>query len=129
VLESVVTAAGQVDWLSMNPDQTQVRFTPRREKTFNLTIGRRVGDQVRAIAILGISGVPNEDVKITTSPELSFIHFNNPGTARKVEVKTFMSNPKGNQLSKHFDTINLASKGELKAEVQNWETLDINLHT
>lgn len=130
VLQDVMTAAGQVDVLSMNADQTQLRFTPAREKTFNLTIARRVGDQARAIAIRGAGGGPAGDLDFTTSPELSFARLGNLGAARNVEVRAFLIDRKNNQtLNKQFTAINLPSKSEVKFEVQNWKTLDASIQT
>jgi hypothetical protein len=129
-LQDVMTAAGQVDVLSMNADQTQLRFTPAMEKTFNLTIARRVGDQARAIAIRGAGGGPAAEIDFTASPELSFARLGNPGAARNVEVRAFMIDRNNNQtLNKQFTAINLPSKSEVKVEVQNWKTLDASIQT
>jgi hypothetical protein len=129
VLQDVTTAAGQVDVLSMTPDQTQLRFTPGTEKTFNLTIARRVGDQARAIAIRGAGGGPAADVELTTSPQLSFANLSNPGAARNVEVEAFAIDRNNKLLNKQLAAVNLTSKSELKVEVQNWEALDANVQT
>jgi hypothetical protein len=130
VLQDVATAAGQVDVLSMNPDQTQLRFTPAVEKTFNLTLARQVGDQARAIAIRGVGGGPAADVDITTSSELSFIHLGNRGAARNVEVRAFVIDRKNHKtLNKQFAAFNLPSESELKVEVQDWMTVDASLQT
>jgi hypothetical protein len=128
VLQGVTTAAGQADVLSMNADQTQLRFTPAVEKTFNLTVARRVGDQARAIAMRGVGGGPIADVNITTSPELSFAHLGNRGVARNVEVQAFVIDRKSKQtLNKQFPAVNLPSKSELKVEIQNWKTVDTTI--
>ena len=128
VLQDVRTEAGQVDMLSINPDLTQLHFTPGAEKTFNLILARQVGDQARAIAIRGLGGGPAADVEITTSPELSFAHLSKPGAARNVEVQAFAIDPKKNKmLNKQLAAINLTSKSEFKVEVRNWETLDANI--
>lgn len=130
VLQDVTTVAGQVDVLSMNPDQTQLRFTPAAEKTFTLTIARQVGDQARAIAIRGAGGGPAADVDITTSPDLSFAHLGNRGAARNVEVQAFVIDRKNNKtLNKQFAAVNLPAESELKVEVQNWKTVDASVQT
>lgn len=129
VLQDVTTAAGQVDVLSVSADQTQLRFTPGAEKTFNLTIARRVGDQARAIAIRGAGGGP-ADVDITTSPELSFAHLGNRGAACNVEVQAFVIDRKNTKtLNKQFAAVNLPSKSELEVEVQDWNTFDASVQT
>ena len=130
VLQNMTTAAGQVDVLSVSADQTQLRFTPAVEKTFNLTIARQVGDQVRAIAIRGAGGGPAAGVAITTSPELSFAHLGNSGAARNIEVQAFVIDPKNNKtLNKQFGAINLLSQSELKLEIKDWNTVDANVQT
>ena len=130
VLQNVTTAAGQVDVLSASADQTQLRFTPAVEKTFNLTMARQVGDQVRAIAIRGAGGGPAAGVAITTSPELSFAHLSNAGAARNVDVQAFVIDPKNNKtLNKQFGAINLLSQSELNLEIKDWNTVDANVQT
>lgn len=124
VLQDVTTTAGQVDVLSVNPDQTQLRFTPGAEKTFNLAIARRVSDQARAIAIRNAGGGPGAGFEFKTSPELSFAHLANPGAARNVEVQAFVIDRNGNVLDKQLAAANMAPRGELKIEIQNWLTLD-----
>lgn len=129
-LQDVTTAAGQVDVLSVSADQTQLRFTPAAEKTFNLMIARRVGDQARAIAIRGAGGGPAADVDITTSPELSVAHLSNRGTARNVEVRAFVIDHTNNKmLNKRITAVDLPSERELEVEVQDWRTVDTTVRT
>lgn len=129
-LQDVATTAGQVDVLSVSADQTQLRFTPAAEKTFNLTIARRVGDQARAIAIRGIGGSPAADVDINTSPELSVAHLGNRAAARNVEVRAFMiDHTNNNVFKKEITAVNLPSEGELEVRVQDWRTVDTTVRT
>lgn len=124
VLQGVTTAAGQVDVLSMNPDQTQVRFRPGVEKIFDVTIGRRVDDQARAITIQGIGSGPAAEVEVNSSQELLFAHISNPGRARNVKVQAVVVDRNNKPLEKQLATANLAPSSEIRIDVRNWDTLD-----
>jgi len=128
VLQDVATTVGQVDELSMNPDQTQLRFTPGAEKTFNLIVARQVGDQARAISIRGVGGGPAADMAITTSRELSFVRLGNPAVARNVQVQAFLFDQKNNKkLDKQLALVNVPSKSDLHVQIQNWDALVANV--
>jgi hypothetical protein len=130
VLQDVTTAVGQVDELSVSPDQTQLRFTPGAEKTFDLTIARLVGDQARAIAIRGAGGGPAASVDITTSPELSSAELANHGAMRHVEVQGFVVDRKNHKSqNRQLAAANLPPGSNLKFDVRNWATLEARLQT
>jgi hypothetical protein len=130
VLQDVATARGQVDELSVSPDQTQLRFTPAAEKAFSLTIARRVGDQARAIAIRGAGGGPAAGVDLTTSPDLAFAELGNHGAMRHVEVQGLVVDAKTHKSqNRQLAAVNLSPGSALKLDLRNWATLEARLQT
>lgn len=56
-----------------NADSSQIRFTPDADKTFSLTLAKRVEGVTRAVSVEGVGGGPAADVDIAFSPELSLL--------------------------------------------------------
>src|SRR5262245_23731048 len=128
VLEDVATAAGQQDVLLMNPDQTQVSFTPAIEKTFNVTVARWVGDDARAIAIQGVVGVPSAHVDLESSPELTSVHLKNGGAARDLKVQTFVVNRKTKTtVNRTSSAVDVPTNRTLSIGVADWKTANASL--
>ncbi|WKJ90052.1 hypothetical protein QZJ86_18895 [Methylomonas montana] len=125
VLQGLTTAAGQVDVLSMNPDQTELRFTPAVAKKFNMTVARRVGDQVRAMVISGIGGDRNAEFRFNTSTELGFANLVNTGGNRKVGIQTMVLDKQGKLTQKpRVTSVNMSANSELTMEMLDWNLLD-----
>jgi hypothetical protein len=130
VLQDVPTAVGQVDELSVSPDQTQVHFTPAAEKAFSVILARRIGDQARAIAIRGAGGSPAASLDLTTSPDLSSAELANHGASRHVDVHGFVADRTTHEAqNRQLAAVNLSSGSALKFEVRNWATLETRLQT
>jgi hypothetical protein len=129
VLEGIATAPGQVDLLTANADRTQLRFTSTTQQTFNLTLGRQVGDQIRGMVVRGAGGGPAADVDIAAAPDLSVVRVGNPGADRSLDVTALVVDRKTKvQQSKSFAAINVVSNRELRFAVDNWATLHANVH-
>lgn len=125
VLQGVTTAAGQVDVLSMNPDQTELRFTPAVAKKFDMTVAKRVGDQLRAMAISGIGGNRNAEFRFNTSAELGFANLVNAGGNRKVGIQTMVLDKQGKLTQKpRVTSVNMSANSELTMEMLDWNLLD-----
>lgn len=125
VPENVATEAGDVDELAVSADATQLRFSPGRAKTFDLTLSRRVGKQMRAIAISGVGGAPGAEVDITVSPELSLLRVGNRAAAANLQVRAFSFNETGRQV--HNRDLGATATGtmqDLVVAVEDWKTLE-----
>jgi hypothetical protein len=130
VLQDVKTAPGQVDELSVNLDQTKLRFRPAAEKTFNLTLSRLNADEVRAITLHGVGGHPAAEVDISTTRELNSVEVNNRGAARAIDVRGHVLNRQTNQVqNKVLGSLNVPSQAKLKLQVNDWNTVSANLTT
>lgn len=125
-IKGVATAVGHEDVLSVSSDATQIRFTPAVEKSFSITLARKVGDQMRAIAITGAGGGPGQDVDITVSPEMSVLRMGNRGTARSVEVKAFaISQATNTPVNRQVTGISLPADHDLAVTVSDWSAVDL----
>jgi hypothetical protein len=123
-VEGMATTPGQVDVLSMTPDQTQVRFAPAVAKTFAMTIARRVGDQERVLALRGVGGTPESLVAIDASPELSFANVTNAGGTRSVEVEAFVLDRTTTEVrQRRLDAPSATAGEKFSIQVQDWATL------
>lgn len=130
VLQDVKTAPGQVDELSVNLNQTKLRFRPAAEKTFNMILSRRNADEVRAITLQGVGGHPAAEVDISTTRELNSVEVNNRGAARSVDVRAHVLNRHTNQVqNKVLGSLNVPSQAKLKLQVNDWSTVSANLTT
>jgi hypothetical protein len=126
-LKGVSTALGQEDVLSVSSDGTQIRFTPAVEKTFSLSLGRMVGDQMRAVALTGVGGGPAADVDITVSPEMSIVRVGNRGAARNISVKAFAIKKSNNTpINKQVAGLNIPTNHDLVVSVANWTSVDLS---
>jgi len=130
VLHDVKTAPGQTDRLSISVDQTQVRFRPAAEKTFNMTMARLKGDEVRAITVNGVGGNPAAEVDLTTSHEMNSVDVKNHGAARSVEVRALVLNRQTNNVvHKALGSLNVPSQATLRLQVNDWNTVNANMLT
>ena len=130
VLESVATAPGHEDVLSVNADGTQIRFSAAADKTFDVTLAKVVGQQSRAIAIRGIGAQPGADVDITIAPDLSVARVGNRAGAKTVEVRAF-SVDKSNNLPVNHNVpgVSLPTQADLVVAIPDWSTLNVNVQT
>jgi hypothetical protein len=120
----MATTPGQVDVLSMTPDQTQVRFAPAVAKTFDMTIARRVGDQERVLAFQGVGGTPDSIVTIDASLELSFANVTNAGGTRSVEVEAFVLDRTTTEVrQRRLDAPSATAGEKFSIQVQDWASL------
>lgn len=127
-ISGVSTDIGQEDILSISSDATQIRFTSAVEKTFSITLARKVGDQMRAIALAGAGGGPGEDIDITVSPEMSVLRMGNRGTARNVNVKAFaIAETTNTPVNRQMTGINLPANHDLAVTVTDWAAVDIQV--
>jgi hypothetical protein len=100
------------------------------EKTFNLTIARRVGDQNRAIALRGAGGGPAAAVEITTSPELTSARLGNRGAARQVEMRAFLiEQAQHKTLNTQLAAVDVPAASDLYVDVPDWNTADARART
>ena len=130
VIENVSTIAGQEDVLSVSSDATQIRFTPGVEKTFSLTLARQVDDQVRALAISGMSGGPASEVDLTVSPELSLLRMGNRGAGKSLGVRAFVIDKVNNTpANREFSNVNVPTMHDLTVAVPDWNNLDVNVQS
>lgn len=130
VLQDVPTAPGQADELSINMDQSNVRFRPAAEKTFNMTMARINADEVRAITLRGVGGHPSAEVDITTSRELNSVDVKNRGAARSVEAQALVLNRQTNHVvNKALGSLNVPSQATLRLKVNDWNTVNTNMLT
>jgi hypothetical protein len=128
VLQGVATGPGQLDVLTANADRTQLRFTPAAQQTFNLTLGRQIGDQVRGVVVRGAGGGPAADVDIAAAPDLSAVRVGNREAARTLDVSAVVVDRKTKaQQRRPFAVVNVASNSELMFAVDNWTTLHANV--
>jgi hypothetical protein len=127
VLQGVTTGPGQVDVLTANADRTQLRFTPATQQTFNLTLGKQIGDQVRGVVVRGAGGGPAAEVDIAATADLSVVRVGNRDTDRILEVSALVVDRTTKvQQSRPFAAVNVASNRELRFAVDNWTTLHAN---
>jgi hypothetical protein len=127
-LENVATAVGQQDVLLMNPEQTQLSFTPAIGKTFNLTVARWVGDEARAIAIQGVVGGPTARVDVRSSPELTSVHLKNGGAARDLKVQTFVLRRKNKTtVGRTLSAVDVPTNSTLSIDIADWKTANATL--
>jgi hypothetical protein len=125
-ISGISTANGQEDVLSLSPDATQVRFVPAVEKTFSISLGRKVGDQVRAIAITGAGGGPGKDMDITVSPEMSAFRMGNRGSDRMVNVKSFAFTKSTNTpVNKQITGFSVPKNHHLAVSITDWAALNL----
>jgi hypothetical protein len=130
VLENVSTDVGEEDVLAVNADGTQIRFTPGVDKLFTLTLGRKVGQELRAINISGMGGGPSAEVDITISPELSVVRVGNRGAEARVNVTAFNANETTLAHTKlERGNILFPTNHDLVLAVTDWEDLDMGVQT
>jgi hypothetical protein len=122
--------AGQEDVLAINNDASQIRITPSVDKTFDITLTRQLGNQVRALAIQGVGGGPAAEIDMTISPELNLMRLGNRGAARTVEVRAFTIDRVDNvPVNKKMTNIALPTDHDLAVVVSDWDTVDLTVQT
>lgn len=125
VLQGLATAPGQRDFLSLSPDQTALRFAPASAKRFDLTVARRVGEEIRAMAIHGIGTDQAAEFRFNTSAEFSFCNLANTGSERKLRVEMLRIDKQG-KFSRNLPVtnLNLSASGEVSFDALDWEGMD-----
>jgi hypothetical protein len=125
LLQDVATQAGHQDFVAINADATQIRFTPAVAKTCSLTVARVINDQARALAISGVGGGPGNDVDITLSPELNVVRIGNRGATRNLTLKAVSVARGGQAVNRNLPTVAVPDANDLAITVTDWSTLDL----
>lgn len=128
-LEDVATKPGQTDTLIISSDASQLRFTPHESKNFTLTYSRKVGDQMRALAISGLGAAPGQECDVTVSPDLSMFRLGNRLNERNITVQAFAIDKVTNLPVNKKQVLNLPVNNDLVVTVDNWTTVNLNVGT
>ncbi len=125
-ISGVSTATGQKDILSISSDATKIRFAPAVKKTFSITLARKVGDQMRAVAITGAGAGPGKNIDITVSPEMSALRMANRATARRVNVKAFaIAKSTNTPANKEITGVSIPADHDLAVTFTDWGARDL----
>ncbi|HEX7124073.1 MAG TPA: hypothetical protein VF178_16970, partial [Gemmatimonadaceae bacterium] len=125
-IEGATINPGEQDVVAISGDGTQIRITPAVTKSFDLTFGREVDGQSRAIAVLGIGSVAGAPVDITLSPELSLVRIGNGAVDRVVDVRAFAVGHGGiAPLNQQVPGIALPANHDLAIAVPDWTALNL----
>jgi hypothetical protein len=123
-LEGVPTVAGQVDELGINADGTRVRFTPEVAKSPGMTLGRRVGQELRGLRFMGLGATPGAGLDVTLSPDMSIARIANDGPSMSVDVRlVHIDTTTGAEQAHAADAVQVPSGKELVVAVDDWPQL------
>jgi hypothetical protein len=129
-MESVATAAGQVDVLASNADGTTLRFTPGASKSFTLNLAREVEGQARAVTITGIGGGPTTAMDLNLSPDLSVVRVSNTDVNRTVDVQVGqIVKQTGANAKLSRNGVALPTANDLVVTVTDWNDLALTVRT
>lgn len=129
-LENVATSAGEQDVLRVNPDGTQVRFEPGTQKTLDMTLGRRMTEQVRGLSVSGVTGGPEAEVDVTLSDDLSAVRVGNRGPETTVDVRLVGLDPETTaNATVDRRGVTLPTNTDLAVLVTDWEDLSMEVRT
>ena len=125
-ISGVSTAIGHEDVLSLSPDATQVSFTPAAEKTFSIALARKVGEEVRAIAVTGAGGSPGKNMDITVSPEMSAFRMGTRGKHRTVNIESFaIAKSTNTHVNREITDFSLSANHHLAVSVTDWTSVNL----
>lgn len=129
-LENVDTSPGEADVLRVNADGTQVRFEPGTQKTLDMTLGRRMSEQIRGLSVSGVAGGPDAEVDVTLSDDLSVVRVGNRGPETTVDVRLVGLDPESTA-SATVDRrgVALPTDNDLAVLVTDWENLSMEVRT
>ena len=124
VLRGVATAPMQSDLIGLSPDQTELRFIPGNAKLFDLTVARRVGDEIRGMTIQGIGNDQAAEFRFHTSAEFDFCNLANAGRADKLNVQMLRINRQG-RYSRNLQVTgsNTTTSNELHVDALDWNSV------
>ena len=123
-LDTVPTVTGQVDELGINADGTRIRFTPEAAKSPGLTLGRRVGQELRGLRFNGLAAGPGNELDVTLSPDMSLARIANNGPDAAVDVRLLHVNTEsGSERAHDAGTVQVPSGKELVVAVDDWPQL------
>ena len=129
-LEDVDTQIGHEDVLLTNADCSQIRFTPNVNKTFNLTIAKKVEGSTRAISIQGFGGSPSAAVDIALSPDLSLVRVGNQGPQLNITVKAFRLEETARTVNnREFQNVAVPQAHDLTIAAVDWNALDLRVES
>jgi hypothetical protein len=129
-LEGVATTVGEEDILAINADSSQIRFTPGANKTFNFNLAREIGDQVRAISVVGGGASPLAGMDLTISPDLSVVRMGNREAARNVDVRVSVyKKSSGANSTLDQNSVSLATEHDLLVTVTDWDDLALTVRS
>ena len=112
--------------MSLSADSMRVRFRPAVEKTFSVTMARKVGGEMRAIIITGAGADPTAELDITSSPEMSSVRMANNGSTRSVNVHSLRITESSNiPVNSEIRDLSIPARHHLAISVTDWAAVNL----